>query len=211
MKISISEELLKKLPEFNIVAYQMEVDNFNTEEVKNLLDNLELPYTIDEVLSIPRILQARNGYKKLGKDPSHTRPACEALVRRILKKQGIYSLGDLIDLGNILSVLTQRSVCVVDADKINGDVLIRIGMDGEYVDAINRQPINVYNLPVYVDQTGIFGSPTSDTLRTAVSSTTNKILVMIICFEQDNVLTDEKLLLDLYIKYSNAKEILKLK
>lgn len=211
MKISISEELLKKLPEFNIVAYQMEVDNFNTEEVKNLLDNLELPYTIDEVLSIPRILQARNGYKKLGKDPSHTRPACEALVRRILKKQGIYSLGDLIDLGNILSVLTQRSVCVVDADKINGDVLIRIGMDGEYVDAINRQPINAYNLPVYVDQTGIFGSPTSDTLRTAVSSTTNKILVMIICFEQDNVLTDEKLLLDLYIKYSNAKQILKLK
>ena len=211
MKITINQDLINKIPTFTVVAYTMSVDNLQTETVKDVLYNLELPYTIEEVLTIPRILQARNGYKKLGKDPSHTRPACEALVRRVLKKQGIYSLGDLIDLGNILSVLTQRSVCVVDADKVCGDVTIRIGIDGEYVDAINRQPINAFNLPVYVDDQGIFGSPTSDTLRTAVSTTTKNILVMIICFEQDDIEKDEQLLLDLYIKYSNAKEIMKLK
>ena len=211
MKISISHDLTTKLPEFNVVAYTMSVDNNKTEDVNKLLNDLTLSYTIEEVLSIPRILQARNGYKKLGKDPSHTRPACEALVRRVLKQQGIYSLGDLIDLGNILSVLTQRSVCVVDADKIQGDVLIRVGLEREHVDAINRQPINAYNLPVYTDDLGIFGSPTSDTLRTAVSCETKNILVMIICFEQDDVEKDEQLLLELYKKYANAKEILKLK
>ena len=211
MKISISNELLSILPAFNIVAYTMEVDNEKSSSVYTLLNSLSLPYSIDDVLKIPRILDARNGYKKLGKDPSHTRPACEALVRRVLKQQGIYSLGDLIDLGNILSVLTQRSVCVVDADKIQGDVNIRIGQEGEYVDAINRQPINALNLPVYVDNEGIFGSPTSDTLRTAVSVTTNKILIMVICFEQDNVQEDEHLLLDLYKNYANAREIIKLK
>ena len=61
----------------------------------------------------------------MGKDPSHTRPACEALLRRVVKGNELYRLGDVIDLGNILSIETLRSVCVVDSDKLVGDIVIR--------------------------------------------------------------------------------------
>ena len=210
MKINIDSNLLDKLPEFSIVGYLMDVENNKTEIVLNMLNNLTSDISIEEVTSHPKIKETRDGYKKLGKDPSHTRPACEALLRRVIKGNQLYSLGDLIDLGNILSVETKRSVCVVDADKIQGDVTIRIGINGEYVEAINRGLINAFNLPVYVDNQGIFGSPTSDTIRTSVSESTKRILVMIICFSDSEKYNDEQRLLDLYINYANAKNLIKL-
>lgn len=210
MKINIDSILQEKLPEFSVIGYLMDVENNKTEAVNTLLNNLQVDLKIEEVTTDELIKETRDGYKKLGKDPSHTRPACEALIRRVIKGIKLYSLGDLIDLGNILSVKTKRSVCVVDSNKINGDVNIRIGQDGEYVDAINRGQINAYNLPVYVDDTGIFGSPTSDTIRTSVTNTTKQILVMIICFGKKNKDKDENLLLDLYQTYANAKNITKL-
>lgn len=210
MKIKIDSILQEKLPEFSVISYLMDVENNKTEMVLNILNNLKSDILIEEVTSDPKIKETRDGYKKLGKDPSHTRPACEALLRRVIKGIQLYSLGDLIDLGNILSVETKRSVCVVDAAKIQGDVTIRIGEDGEYVDAINRGLINAFNLPVYVDDQGIFGSPTSDTIRTSVSESTKQILVMIICFSAKDKNIDEQRLLDLYINYANAKNLIKL-
>lgn len=210
MKIKIDSILQEKLPEFSVISYLMDVENNKTETVLNILNNLKSDILIEEVTSDPKIKETRDGYKKLGKDPSHTRPACEALLRRVIKGIQLYSLGDLIDLGNILSVETKRSVCVVDAAKIQGDVTIRIGEDGEYVDAINRGLINAFNLPVYVDDQGIFGSPTSDTIRTSVTESTKQILVMIICFSAKDKNIDEQRLLDLYINYANAKNLIKL-
>jgi DNA/RNA-binding domain of Phe-tRNA-synthetase-like protein len=210
MKIKIDQLLQEKLPEFSVIGYLMDVENNKTDEVFNLLNNLEVDLNIEEVTNDSLIKETRDGYKRLGKDPSHTRPACEALIRRVIKGIKLYSLGDLIDLGNILSVKTKRSVCVVDANKIVGDVVIRIGCDGEYVDAINRGQINAFNLPVYVDEIGIFGSPTSDTIRTSVTIDTKQILVMIICFGFSNKEENENLLLDLYQTYANAKNLIKL-
>ena len=210
MKINIDDNLLNKLPEFSVIAYLMDVENNKTKLVENILDNLKSDILIEEVTSNLKIKETRDGYKKLGKDPSHTRPACEALLRRVIKGIKLYSLGDLIDLGNILSVETKRSVCVVDADKIQGNVTIRVGYEGEHVDAINRGLINAFNLPVYVDDEGIFGSPTSDTLRTSVTNTTKRILVMIICFSNQEKEQDEQLLKDLYVNYANAKNLIKL-
>ena len=210
MKIKIDSILQEKLPEFSVISYLMDVENNKTETVLNILNNLKSDILIEEVTYDPKIKETRDGYKKLGKDPSHTRPACEALLRRVIKGIQLYSLGDLIDLGNILSVESKRSVCVVDAAKIQGDVTIRIGEDGEYVDAINRGLINAFNLPVYVDDQGIFGSPTSDTIRTSVTESTKQILVMIICFSAKDKNIDEQRLLDLYINYANAKNLIKL-
>ena len=131
MKIKINDDLKNILPKFQVIAYTMDVDNLKTKEVENKLEEIKQKYfnidMLPNVVSIPKIKESRDGYKKLGKDPSHTRLACEALYRRVLKGDGLYRLGDIIDLGNILSVEIKRSVCVVDADKIESDVLIRIG------------------------------------------------------------------------------------
>lgn len=215
MKITISNEILSVLPDFTIIPYTMDVVNIKTNVVQNLLTNLNVDFNINEVTTNLKIKETRDGYKKLGKDPSHTRCAVEALVRRVIKhhsenKEAIYSLGDLVDLGNILSVETLRSVCVVDLEKIKNDVLIRVGKPNELVEAINRNNINAENLIVYTDDEGIFGSPTSDTLRTAINKFTKKILVMIICFSRVDLKEDEEKLINLYSTYAKATNLKKI-
>ena len=215
MKIRISEEIKKVLPEFDVIAYTMDVDNKTTNEVTNFIEQVVFEcnnkYTLEEIIKEPKLIQSRNGYKKLGKDPSHTRVACENLWRRIIKGQTLYRLGDIIDLGNILSILTKRSVCVVDKDKLIGDIEIRLGTKDDIYETINRGPLNVDKIPVYTDEHSPFGCPSSDTLRTAVDQNTKSIYIMIICFNDTDKEVDNNLLLEIYKKYTNAKNIERIK
>ena len=219
MNCRISDDLKELLPTFSVIAYEIEFDsNFNAmiassevdEYLEKLYDTIPNMYNYDEITKIPKLKATRDGYKKMGKDPSHTRPACEALLRRIVKGSKLYRLGDVIDVGNILSVLTLRSVCVVDLDKIVGDVVIRLGTKEDIYEGINRGLINVTNIPVYTDNVGPFGCPTSDTLRTCVTNTTKKVLVMIICFDESEKDVDEKSLINLYQTLTKVKNIRKI-
>lgn len=214
MKVTISKDILEKLPNFSVIAYTMDLENTQKENVSIFIDEtvrkLSTEYTLEQIIKEEKILQSRNGYKKLGKDPSHTRVACENLYRRIIKNQPLYRLGDIIDLGNILSLLTKRSVCVVDKDKLKGDVNIRLGTKEDIYITINRGPLNVDKIPVYEDQDSPFGCPSSDTIRTAVDKNTKSIFIMIICFENTHKQEDEELLIDIYKKYTNAQNIIKI-
>lgn len=211
MKISICDEIKRVLPSFDVIAYTMDVSNEKTDLVTNFIDEVlkceKDKYTLEDIIKNKKILESRNGYKRLGKDPSHTRVACENLLRRIVKEQPLYRLGDIIDLGNILSILTKRSVCVVDKDKLIGNLTIRLGTKEDIYMTINRGPLNVDKIPVYCDEVSPFGCPSSDTLRTAVDENTKSIYIMIICFEDSDKEKDEQLLLDIYTKYANAKNI----
>lgn len=214
MKIKIVDEILNIIPNFTVIGYTLEVDNCQTMAVEDLLLNVKEKYQnyvpITEIVKIPKLKVSRDGYKKLGKDPSHTRLACEALLRRVIKGDNLYRLGDVIDLGNILSVETMRSVCVVDAEKIQGDIVIRIGTKEDIYYGINRGLINVDRIPLYTDDLGPFGNPTSDTDRTKITDKTKQILVMIICFNDEDLEKDEALMLKLYQEYANARNINKL-
>ncbi len=210
--ITISEEL-KKLP-FYVIGYTMDVENNKTENVKNYFDEvieeIKNKYQISDVVNIPKLKVSRDGYKKLGIDPSRYRLACESLVRRIVKGFDVYRINDIVDLGNILSIKTHRSVCVVDLDKVVGNIEILKGHKEDIYEGINRGLINITNMPVYKDDISYFGTPTSDTMRTAVSDTTKSILVMIICFDDEEMEKDEQLLIDLYKEFANASNIQKL-
>lgn len=198
----------------NVIAYTIDVENNTTSVVEDLInktiEKIKNSYKIEDVVNIPKLKQSRDAYKKLGIDPSRYRLATESLIRRIVKDKGLYRINDIVDLGNILSIETLRSVCVVDLDKIDGDVFITKGKQTDIYEGINRGIINITNMPVYQDNIGNFGTPTSDTIRTAVTSKTNKILVMIICFgtsNDDN--KDEELLINLYKNYANGKNFTK--
>ena len=211
MKLTISKQLQEKLPLFNIIAYTMDVDNQTTEEVTLLLEQTINDYQniceLKDVVNYGKIKNARDGYKKLGKDPSHTRLACEALLRRVIKNKSLYRINDIVDLGNILSIMTQRSISVADKDKVIGDIHIRIGTKEDIYETINRGILNVENIPLYTDEISFFGNPTSDTPRTMISEQTKSILVMMICFDHEDLEKDQDLLIELYQKYANARNI----
>ena len=186
MNIKIDKSILERLPDFSIIAYSMDVVYQSSDIVEGLISSYETKimeeYSLEDVLDIPLIKEARDSYKKLGKDPSRYRLACESLLRRLVKGNKLYRINNLVDLGNILSIDAKRSVAVLDYDKIIGDVIIRIGRSDDVYEGIGRGIINIENIPLYEDEVGPFGSTTSDTPRTMVTENTKKILLFIVCF-----------------------------
>jgi DNA/RNA-binding domain of Phe-tRNA-synthetase-like protein len=211
MKIIIDQQIKALVPEFNIIAHEMDVVVTKTEAVQELIKEtekeLQVKYTIEDVIHIPTIKEGRDGYKKFGKDPSRYRLAVESLYRRIVKNYNLYSINDVVDIGNILSIRTMRSTAILDYNQIMGDVLVRLGTADDDYEGINRGKINVENIPVYVDDLGPFGSTTSDTIRTSITDETTKILVLIICFSNKNIESNINEMTELYTKYCNAKNI----
>ena len=204
MKLKITNELKKLVPSFKVSCYTFttlekndkeNLSNDLTKAFNNIAKEYQEKYIRSEVTKIPKLKSTRDGYKMLGKDPSHTRPACEALVRRIIRDGSIYRLGNLIDFGNYLSIKLMKSVCMVD-------------LDSDYYEGINRGMINVTNLPLYTDEIGPFGNPTSDTIRTAITNDTTNVLIMLIHFD-DNIEDEDEmlLLLNKYLKITNLTKI----
>ncbi|MDD3382713.1 MAG: phenylalanine--tRNA ligase beta subunit-related protein [Bacilli bacterium] len=188
MIIKITKSISDVLLDFDVIAFKMAIsvnDSSHLEALINYYEELiEKSYTLEEVLEIKEIKAARNSYKALGKDPSRYRLACESLLRRLVKKNKLYRISDVVDLGNLLSIELKRSTALLDFDKIKGDVYIRRGLESDIYEGIGRGIINVSNIPLYCDSEGAFGSPTSDTLRTAITADTKKLLLMIICFDK---------------------------
>lgn len=213
MKITIQKSIYDTLPEFNIVALLMDVEvKETTDDIKELIkqyqENTKEEYSsLEDVLNIPLIKKARDSYKKLGKDPSRYRLACESLLRRIVKGNDLYIINNLVDIGNLLSIDFKRSTAVLDYDKIKGDIKIRRGLASDVYEGIGRGIINIENIPVYVDDVSPFGSTTSDTMRTSVSMDTKKMLLFIVCFDEGNHEYETNKAIELYQKYANAKNI----
>ena len=211
MLVTISKDLLSKISDFNVLAYSMDVDVLDSQVIENEIQAREKKiseeYSISDVLNIPLIKVARDSYKALGKDPSRYRLAVESLYRRIVKGNKLYRINSVVDAGNILSIDTMRSTAILDLDKILGDVYIRIGKSSDEYYGIGRGKIDVSDIPVYEDSLSPFGSTTSDTERTMITLNTKHIAVFIICFDNYLYEEDEKIMINLFTNYCNAKNI----
>lgn len=207
-KIEVSQNLQNKLPNFHLGVLSFKATVYQEDAIDDLIKSLEkdikIIYQLKDILVIKKIKAARDGYKTLRKDPSRYRVAVESLYRRIVKGNSIYRINNLVDIGNVLSLKTKRSIAVLDETKIKGDIIIRIG-DKEDYEGIGRGKLNIENIPVYCDELGPFGTPTSDSLRTAISNDTVQVTVFIISFDGRVDLEDDiNLAMDLYKQYAKA-------
>ena len=211
MKITITKEISNILPNFNVYGFTMNVkvedSTIIDDKIKELEQTINNQYTLEQVLQIPSIKNARDSYKKLGKDPSRYRLACESLFRRLVKGNGLYRVNNVVDAGNVLSIELAKSTAALDYDKLQGDIHIRIGTNDDIYYGIGRGLINVSNIPLYVDEVSPFGSPTSDTDRTSISMETTKILLMVICFDDLDKDIIKQVSIDIFKKYAYASNI----
>jgi DNA/RNA-binding domain of Phe-tRNA-synthetase-like protein len=121
----------------------------------------------------------RTMYKKVGIDPTKTRPSNEALLRRVRKGDTIPRINSAVDIVNWCSLEFQLPYGLYDASKIEGAVTMRLGKDGEKYAGIRKDDVNVGGRITVVDDRGPFGNPTSDSARTMVTPATTELLVVI--------------------------------
>lgn len=125
------------------------------------------------------IAAVRTMYKRLGIDPTKTRPSSEALLRRVRRGDPLPRINSLVDIINWTSLETQLSFGLYDADAMRGDVTVRRGREGEEYAGIRKDTVHVAGRLTLADELGPFGNPTSDSARTMVTSATHRAVVVI--------------------------------
>jgi DNA/RNA-binding domain of Phe-tRNA-synthetase-like protein len=191
MKVTVSNEIESVCPCFQGAAVEAEVVNTPYSEglwaeIKALGERYRAELTTESLKEMSGIAATRRVYRACGKDPSRYRPASEALIRRMLQGKSLYQIDTLVDLINLASIAYGYSIGGFDADKFVGDTLtLGVGRHDEPYEGIGRGMINIEGLPVYRDERGGVGTPTSDNERTKIDLQTRHLLVLINGYDGD--------------------------
>lgn len=185
MEIIVSNKIETVCPNFVGACVEARVKNSQYsqplwDEINTLETKFKAELTTETLKDISGIAATRRVYRACGKDPSRYRPASEALIRRVLQGKALYQIDTLVDLINLASMAFGYSIGGFDADKFVGNTLtLGIGKEGEPYEGIGRGMINIHGLPVYRDEIGGVGTPTSDHERTKITIDTTHLLVLI--------------------------------
>jgi len=91
--------------------------------------------------------------------------------------KGLYKVNNVVDTINVLSISSAFCIGGFDVDKIVGDVQLRLGDESSY-DAIGRGILNIDRMIALRDDLGFFGTPTSDSVRTMITTNSTRLLVV---------------------------------
>ncbi|MDF2039042.1 phenylalanine--tRNA ligase beta subunit-related protein [Cytobacillus oceanisediminis] len=185
MEIMIDPELCRLFPQFKIgfITYKNIEVGQSPQMVKGRLQLFQESIYFDledkSVTEFEGIREWRQIFKTAGKDPNRYRHSAEALYRRIKKQNYLQPVNSSIDINNFFSLEYQIPIGVYDADKLSGNLTIRLGKEGEEYNGLNGRPNSLANLIISDDAAGPFGSPFVDSERTAVTEQTKNAVQII--------------------------------
>ena len=191
LHLTVDPQITAACPQLKIGLVRATVVNAPTcdelwAELERAAADVARDYELLAINQRPAIAATRHLYKSLGKDPGRYRVASEALCRRIVRGLGLYRLTTLIDVVNLVSIVSGYPISGLDADKIVGDALhLGVGREGEIYNGIGRGPLNIAGMPVYRDALGGIATPTSDEERTKFTEATTHVQININAFGEE--------------------------
>ncbi|MRT94097.1 B3/4 domain-containing protein [Ancylomarina sp. 16SWW S1-10-2] len=211
--INIEQNLLNLCPSLKLGVIECQVtiteDNDKLWNVINQhIDEIQQNMTVEDIRNKPTIATSKDGYRKVGKDPNRYRLSAESLLRRIVNGKGLYKINNVVDLLNLVSIKSGFSIGGYNADKIVGPIKMGIGKTDEEYQGIGRGKLNIENLPLFRDNTGAFGSATSDSLRTQIDLSCQNFLMIIISYQGETELEKNmNFAEDLLTEFADAGDI----
>jgi len=127
----------------------------------------------ESISSHPTAAAIRSLFRAAGTDPTRYRPSSEALLRRVLKGEGLPVLHPLVDLNNCLSIELVVPCCVVAEGMLHPPLTLRAGRAGESFTSL-RGPIGLEGKPLLEDGLGPFGTPITDSERGKILPETDR-------------------------------------
>jgi DNA/RNA-binding domain of Phe-tRNA-synthetase-like protein len=118
-------------------------------------------------------------YRRVGLDPTRRRPSSEALLRRVRKGDPLPRINSLVDVCNWCSLEFQLPYGLYDLAAVEGDIVLRLGHEGESYPGIRKDDVHVGGRITLADARGAFGNPTSDSARTMVTPATTRALMVV--------------------------------
>lgn len=124
----------------------------------------------------PESQTVRAMYRRIGIDPTKTRPSSEALLRRVRKGDRLPRINSLVDISNWCSLEFQLPYGLYDLSTIDPPIDLRLGLGGEAYEGIRKDVVHVAGRMTLADARGPFGNPTSDSARSMVTEATTRAL-----------------------------------
>ena len=150
------------------------------EEIEKLVEFTKSKYTLEGLKSDPVVRAYRDFYWRIGVDPTKTRPAGEALVRRALRGE-FPRINPVVDAGNIASAYTLVPIGIYDLDKVKPPLRLVLSHGGEVFKPIGgHEEILPSGIPILVDNERrvIHIYPHRDSVETCVTSSTSKVVTI---------------------------------
>lgn len=145
MSLKIDSELKTAFPDLTVLTLHIngvqiqkrdaELEKFKvtvTQQVRN-------EYDLDTVKDHPTFRAYRDFFWSIKIDPTKIRPAGEALIRRILAGKTLPCINTLVDAYNLASIKTRIALATFDADRLEGDLLMRFAEEGEQFSGIGME------------------------------------------------------------------------
>ena len=123
----------------------------------------------------------RDFFWKIGVDPTKTRPASEALIRRILAGKPIPTINSFVDSYNIASAISGIPIAAFDIDAIKGSIMMRFSKVGEKFGGIGMEKEFELkgNEVVLEDEIGLIAVyPYRDADRTKVTTASKNVMLL---------------------------------
>jgi DNA/RNA-binding domain of Phe-tRNA-synthetase-like protein len=188
MSLKIDSELGTRFPDLTVITFQVngvKIQKKDTELEKfklEVMQQVRNEYDLDAVKDHPTFRAYRDFFWRIGIDPTKIRPAAEALIRRILAGKTLPCINTLVDAYNLASIKSRIALATFDADKLEGNLLMRFAQEGEQFYGIGMEkPLILKGGEIVVSDNEklIAVYPYRDADNTKVTQETENILIVV--------------------------------
>jgi DNA/RNA-binding domain of Phe-tRNA-synthetase-like protein len=138
-------------------------------------------YTAETLKDRPVLRAYRDFFWQVKVDPTKTRPAAEALIRRIVTGKPLPRINTLVDAYNLASVKTEVAIAAFDADKLRGDLTMRFAeRDEEFLGIGMDKPLRLQDGEIVVqdDEKLVAVYPYRDAEDSKVTEATRDVVLL---------------------------------
>lgn len=187
MNLKYSEELKKKFPNLQVLTTRVlgvkvekkspELEEFKKEIIRKIREE----HNLEELKNTPIFRTYRDFFWGINIDPTKTRPAAEALTRRILQGKSLPTINTLVDAYNLASLDSGIPLAAFDNEVLKGELVMRFAREGEEFHGIGMSE------PIHLDGEEIVTSdsekliaiyPYRDSDETKITLNTKNVLLM---------------------------------
>ncbi|MHA1380885.1 MAG: B3/B4 domain-containing protein [Candidatus Helarchaeota archaeon] len=190
MEFFYDTEVKNKFPNLKVAlgfVSNLKQDQKNSFKNKQELvyQNLKNFYSIENLKDSDIMRVYRDFFWALGIDPTKTRPASEALIRRVLRDKPIPRINCVVDAYNLASMESGIPLAAFDSDLLKGNIVMRFSEIGEEFMGIGmKKTINLKgNELILTDNNQIIAIyPYRDADNTKVTTRTKNVALLICGF-----------------------------
>lgn len=155
-----------------------ELEKYKTEFILNIRSQ----YDIETLKDIPELRLYRDFFWKIGIDPTKTRPASEALIRRVIQGKQLPQINTLVDAYNLASMESRVPLAAFDMKTLSGDLVLRLAENGEEFFGIGmKSPVVVKGNELVIEAGDelIAMYPHRDADRSKITLSTRDVLIVV--------------------------------